>query len=64
MSIELAPNHKLGLSVGNPVLLGAGAIGCGEAVPKGLDPARLGAVVIGPVRSGSRGGTPPRAWRT
>lgn len=59
MSIDLAPNHKLGLPVDNPILLGAGAIGYGEAVPKGLNPAQLGAVVIGPVRSGSRGGTPP-----
>jgi len=57
--IDLAPNHKLGLMVANPVLLGAGAIGYGEAVPRGLDPAQLGAVVVGPLLSGSRGGTPP-----
>lgn len=59
--IDLAPNHKLGLMVANPVLLGAGAIGYGEAVPRGLDLAQLGAAVIGPVLSASRGGTqPPR----
>ena len=57
--IDLAPNHKLGLMVANPVLLGAGAIGYGEAVPRGLDPAQLGAAVVGPVLGGSRGGTPP-----
>ncbi len=57
--IDLAPNHKLGLMVANPLLLGAGAIGYGEAVPRGLDPAQLGAVVVGPLLSGSRGGTPP-----
>lgn len=59
--IDLAPNHKLGLLVANPVLLGAGAIGYGEAVPRGLDLAQLGAAVVGPVLSTSRGGTqPPR----
>lgn len=59
--IDLAPNHKLGLVVANPVLLGAGAIGYGEAVPRGLDLAQLGAAVVGPVLSASRGGTqPPR----
>jgi dihydroorotate dehydrogenase (NAD+) catalytic subunit len=59
--IDLAPNHKLGLVVANPVLLGAGAIGYGEAVPRGLDLAQVGAAVIGPVLGASRGGTqPPR----
>lgn len=33
-SIDLAPNHKLGLVVANPILLGAGSIGYGEAVPR------------------------------
>ena len=41
------------------MLLGAGAIGYGEAVPRGLDLAQLGAAVVGPVLSASRGGTPP-----
>jgi dihydroorotate dehydrogenase (NAD+) catalytic subunit len=59
--IDLAPNHKLGLVVANPVLLGAGAIGYGEAVPRGLHLTQVGAVVVGPVLSASRGGTlPPR----
>jgi dihydroorotate dehydrogenase (NAD+) catalytic subunit len=59
--IDLAPNHKLGLVVANPVLLGAGAIGYGEAVPRGLDITQLGAAVVGPVLGASRGGTqPPR----
>lgn len=59
--IDLAPNHKLGLVVANPILLGAGAIGYGEAVPRGLDLTQLGAAVVGPVLSASRGGTqPPR----
>jgi dihydroorotate dehydrogenase (NAD+) catalytic subunit len=59
--IDLAPNHKLGLVVANPILLGAGAIGYGEAVPRGLDLTQVGAAVVGPVLSASRGGTqPPR----
>jgi dihydroorotate dehydrogenase (NAD+) catalytic subunit len=59
--IDLAPNHKLGLVVANPVLLGAGAIGYGEAVPRGLDITQVGAAVVGPILGGSRGGSqPPR----
>lgn len=57
--IDLAPNHKLGLVVANSILLGAGAIGYGEAVPRGLELSQLGAVVVGPILSASRGGTPP-----
>ena len=53
-NIDLAPNHKHGLAVTNPILLGCGAIGYGEAVPKGLDTAELGAVVVGPILSASR----------
>jgi dihydroorotate dehydrogenase (NAD+) catalytic subunit len=59
LSIDLAPNHKLGLTVANPILLGCGATGYGEALPKGLNPAELGAVVVGPILSASRGGAPP-----
>ncbi len=59
--IDLAPNHKLGLVVANPILLGGSAIGYGEAVPRGSDLTQLGAAVVGPVLSASRGGTqPPR----
>lgn len=59
MSIDLAPNHKHGLVADNPVWIAAGTVGLGEAVPKGLDPARLGGVVVGPLLGESRGGTPP-----
>jgi len=60
-AIDLAPNHKLGLVVANPILLGAGAIGYGEAVPHGLDVALLGGAVVGPILGSSRGGKePPR----
>ena len=61
MTIDLAPGHKLGLVVSNPLLLGAGAIGYGEAVPRGLELKGLGAAVVGPLLGTSRGGKePPR----
>ena len=59
MSIELAPNHKLGLAVQNPIWLAGGAIGYGEALPKGIALSKLGGVVVGPVMASSRGGAPP-----
>lgn len=59
ISIDLAPGHKHGLPVANPILLGCGSIGYGEAVPKGLDTQALGAAVVGPILSSSRGGAPP-----
>ncbi len=59
--IDLAPGHKLGLLTSSPVLLAAGMIGSGEAVAPGLDPSRLGGVVIGPLqRHPSAGAAPPR----
>ena len=59
--IELAPYHKIGLPVENPVLLAAGTIGYGEATPHGLDVGRAGAAVVGPVmRHSSAGGPSPR----
>jgi dihydroorotate dehydrogenase (NAD+) catalytic subunit len=59
--IELAPDHKIGLPVENPVLLAGGTIGYGEACHAGLALAKLGGVVIGPVmRHGTAGNAPPR----
>lgn len=59
--IDLAPNHKLGLSVKNPVLLAGGTIGYGEAMYSGLNLKQLGGVVVGPLlRHSSAGPTPPR----
>lgn len=57
--IELAPGHKQGLPVENPVLLAGGTIGYGEAVPSGLEIGELGAVVVGPFAATSRAGSPP-----
>jgi len=62
MTIDLAPHHKQGLPVENPVLLAGGAVGYGEAKHAGLDLSRLGAVVVGPImRRSVRGAEPPRA---
>jgi dihydroorotate dehydrogenase (NAD+) catalytic subunit len=54
--IELAPHHKYGLPIANPVMLAAGTLGYGEAVPPGLQPRQLGAVVVGPFLRHSRAG--------
>lgn len=55
-SINLAPNHKWGLIVPNPVLLAGGTIGYGEALHRGFDTAILGGVTVGPVMRYSRPG--------
>ncbi len=57
--IDLAPNHKLGLIVDNPILLAGGSIGYGEAIHAGLDLSKLGGAVVGPVLLKSRAGAPP-----
>lgn len=63
--IELAPRHKIGLPVENPILIAGGMIGYGEAVHRGLDLSRVGAVVVGPIsRSSRRGEDPPRMAET
>ena len=63
--IELAPHHKYGLPIANPVMLAAGTVGYGEALPPGLQTAQLGAVVVGPFLRHSRAGhAPPRLAET
>ncbi len=63
--LELAPDHKLGLSLDNPVMLAAGSIGYGEAVHREMELSRFGAVVVGPITRRSRGGSPrPRLAET
>lgn len=56
--IDLAPGHKQGLAVENPVLLGAGSVGLGDAVHPELELEALGAVVVGPLTWQSRAGAP------
>jgi dihydroorotate dehydrogenase (NAD+) catalytic subunit len=56
--IELAPGHKQGCTVQNPVLLAAGSAGCGEARWPELDLRALGGLVAGPVTLQNRAGAP------
>ena len=59
--IELAPYHKMGLPVENPILLAGGTVGYGEAAHPGIDFSALGGVVAGPVTAHSvAGSAPPR----
>jgi len=48
-AIDLAPRHKLGLALANPVMLAAGVAGYGDALAPGLTMAGLGAWVTAPV---------------
>lgn len=57
MEINLAPGHKQGLTLTSPLLLGGGAVGYGEAIFGGIDLGQVGAIVVGPVMSHSRGGS-------
>lgn len=57
--IELAPRHKLGLTLTNPILLASGVVGYGDIWAPGLDYARLGGFVTAPVtRRAVRGQRP------
>jgi dihydroorotate dehydrogenase (NAD+) catalytic subunit len=59
--IELAPNHKSGLALANPVMPAAGCFGFGAEYARLVETEALGAVVVGPVTAGPRRGSkPPR----
>jgi dihydroorotate dehydrogenase (NAD+) catalytic subunit len=61
MTIELAPNHKTGLSLANPVMPAAGCFGFGAEYERLVEMEVLGAIVVGPVTGGPRrGAEPPR----
>ncbi len=60
-TIELAPNHKTGLALDNPVMPAAGCFGFGSEYARLVDVEALGAIVVGPVTTGKRrGANPPR----
>lgn len=62
MAIELAPNHKTGLLLANPVMPAAGCFGFGSEYDRLIETEALGAIVVGPVTGGPRrGAEPPRA---
>jgi dihydroorotate dehydrogenase (NAD+) catalytic subunit len=59
--IELAPLHKTGLALANPVMPAAGCFGFGVEYAQLVEVEALGAVVVGPVTaSPRRGAEPPR----
>lgn len=59
--IELAPNHKTGLMLTNPVMTAAGCFGLGSEYARLLDTDPVGAVVVGPITAERRrGAEPPR----
>jgi dihydroorotate dehydrogenase (NAD+) catalytic subunit len=65
MSIELAPNHKLGLMLANPVMIASGCGGYGTAYQGLIDQTVFGAIVTNPITLRPRRGTPgPRLAET
>ena len=59
--VELAPNHKTGLTLANPVMPAAGCFGFGTEYARLIEMDALGAIVVGPVTAGPRrGAEPPR----
>ena len=47
--IELAPHHKFGLPLDNPVLIASGFGGYGDAYQRLLDLSAFGAIVTNPI---------------
>ena len=63
--IELAPNHKVGLPIDVPIMVGGGVVGAGEYIPTTIRQSGIGAFVVGPIlRSSRRGSDPPRVAET
>ncbi len=60
--IELAPKHKTGLALANPVMPAAGCFGFGSEYARLVEVEALGALVFGPVTARKRAGADlPRA---
>lgn len=63
--IELAPQHKIGLSLSNPVMIAAGCAGYGQAYHSLLNLAAFGAIVTNPITlRPRRGPAQPRLVET
>jgi dihydroorotate dehydrogenase (NAD+) catalytic subunit len=61
VTINLAPQHKFGLALANPVMPAAGCYGLGREYGQLIDIRSLGAVVVGPLTARpQRGSAPPR----
>lgn len=60
-AIDLAPSHKVGLALANPVMPAAGCFGFGTEYARLVQVEVLGAVLIGPITARPRrGADPPR----
>jgi dihydroorotate dehydrogenase (NAD+) catalytic subunit len=60
-AVDLAPNHKVGLALANPVMPAAGCFGFGTEYARLVELEVLGAVLVGPLTAGPRrGAKPPR----
>ena len=60
-AIELAPEHKIGLTLSNPVMPAAGCFGLGMEYSNLIEMEATGAIVVGPVTAAPRqGAAPPR----
>lgn len=65
LSVELAPKHKMGLRLKNPVLTASGTFGYGSEYAKLVDIERLGAIICKGTTLRPRGGNPqPRLVET
>lgn len=63
--IELAPNHKIGLSLTNPVMIASGCGGYGQVSQAWLDLSAFGAIVTNPITlRPRRGPNQPRVAET
>ncbi len=63
--IELAPQHKIGLSLSNPVMIAAGGGGYGHAYQRLIDISVFGAIVTNPITlRPRRGADQPRLVET
>ena len=59
MAVELAPYHKVGLTISSPLILASGTIGYGDAIARSLDLSCCGAWVTAPIGLKPRLGSPP-----
>jgi dihydroorotate dehydrogenase (NAD+) catalytic subunit len=60
-AVDLAPGHKAGLTLANPVMPTAGCFGFGTEYSRLIEVELLGAVVVGPITAAPRrGAEPPR----
>lgn len=63
--VELAPNHKIGLALPNPMMIAAGFCGFGDAYERLIDLTVFGGLVTGPITLRPNRGSPqPRLVET